>query len=227
MSNGRLANKRVLVTQAKEYMGPEIIKLFREEGAEVIADETDLRQPEEVEKLIARCGQIDILIANLATDARFGLSALETDEEIWQNAFNYVAHPLHRLCRAVLPQMYERKQGKIVVIGSASGIRCQEGALAYSAARAAQVGYVRALGCEAAKHNVQVNLSGQHFVENEMYFPKEKTITPEFQHELAAKVPLGRLATGREAALFALFLASDESDFFIGQSIAFDGGWAT
>ena len=49
--------------------------------------------------------------------------------------------------------------------------------------------------------------------------------TPEFKHELS-KVPLGRLASGREDALFALFLASDESVFFVGQSIAFCGGWA-
>jgi len=47
----------------------------------------------------------------------------------------------------------------------------------------------------------------------------------EFKAELA-KVPLGRLAKGREDALFALFLASEESDFFVGQSIAFCGGWA-
>ena len=49
--------------------------------------------------------------------------------------------------------------------------------------------------------------------------------TPEFKHELS-KVPLGRLASGREDALFALFLASDESVFFVGQSIDFCGGWA-
>ena len=45
MANGRLTGKRVLVTQAKDYMGPDTIELFREEGAEVIADETDLTQP--------------------------------------------------------------------------------------------------------------------------------------------------------------------------------------
>ena len=49
--------------------------------------------------------------------------------------------------------------------------------------------------------------------------------TPEFKHELS-KVTLGRLASGREDALFTLFLASDESVFFVGRSIAFCGGWA-
>ena len=126
---------------------------------------------------------------------------------------------------AVLPQMYERRKGKIVVYGSATGIRAQLGVLAYGSARTAQVGYVRTLGIEAAHHNVQVNLIAQHFVENEAYFPAAFQATPEFKAELA-KVPLGRLAKGREDALFALFLASEESDFFVGQSIAFCGGWA-
>lgn len=225
MINGRLAGKRVLVTLAKDYMGPETIELFREEGAEVIADETDLTEVNAAQRVVEDAGHIDVLVANLAADAQFGVMALETDEEIWQTAFDVMVHPLHRLCRAVLPQMYERRKGKIVVYGSATGIRAQLGVLAYGSARAAQVGYVRTLGIEAAHRNVQINLIAQHFVENEAYFPAAFQATPEFKAELA-KVPLGRLAKGREDALFALFLASEDSDFFVGQSIAFCGGWA-
>lgn len=225
MTKGRLAGKRVLVTQAKDYMGPETIELFREEGAEVIADETDLTEVNAAQRVVEDAGHIDVLVANLAADAQFGVMALETDEEIWRTAFDVMVHPLHRLCRAVLPQMYERRKGKIVVYGSATGIRAQLGVLAYGSARAAQVGYVRTLGIEAAHRNVQINLIAQHFVENDAYFPAAFQATPEFKAELA-KVPLGRLAKGREDALFALFLASQESDFFVGQSIAFCGGWA-
>lgn len=225
MANGRLAGKRVLVTQAKDYMGPATIELFREEGAEVIADETDLTQPGAAQSVVDSAGHIDVLVANLAADAHFGVMALDTDDAIWKAQFDVMVHPLHHLCLAVLPQMYERNKGKIVVYGSATGIRAQEGVLAYGTARTAQVGYVRTLGVEAARHNVQVNLIAQHFVESEVYFPAAFQATPEFEAELA-KVPLGRLAKGREDALFALFLASDESDFFVGQSIAFSGGWA-
>ena len=89
----------------------------------------------------------------------------------------------------------------------------------------AEVGYVRTAGAEAARHDVQINLIAQNFVENPAYFPPEFVHSEEFQHFIA-EVPIGRLATGREDALFALFLASDESDFFVGQSIAFSGGWA-
>jgi 2-keto-3-deoxy-L-fuconate dehydrogenase len=136
-----------------------------------------------------------------------------------------MVHPLHRLCRAVLPQMYERRCGKIVVFGSATGVKALPGTTAYSSARTAQVGYVRVVGMEAASHNVQINLVAQNFVQNEAYFPLEFQKTPEFK-QILATVPIGRLATAREDALFALFLASDESDFFVGQSIPFSGGWA-
>ena len=220
----RLKGKRVLLTQAGDYMGPATVELFNEHGAEVIANESDLTEPGAAQSIVEAAGHIDVLIANLAADARFGLSTVDTDDTVWNTAFNVMVHPLHRLCRAVLPQMYQRRAGKIVVFGSATGIKAQEGVIAYCAARAAQVGYVRTVGVEAAPHNVQINLIAQNFVENHAYFPPEFQATEEFKHELS-KVPIGRLATAREDALFAWFLASDESDFFVGQSSPFSGGW--
>jgi NAD(P)-dependent dehydrogenase (short-subunit alcohol dehydrogenase family) len=225
MADRRLDGKRVLVTQAKDYMGPPTIELFREHGADVIADESDLTRPGAIESLVADAGRIDVLVANLAAEAHLGILAVDTDDAIWHRAFDAMVHPLHRLCRAVLPQMIERRAGKIVVYGSGTGMKALEGVTAYATARTAQVGYVRQVGAESARHNVQVNLIAQNFVENPVYFPPEFTRTPEFQ-QLMAQVPIGRLATGREDALFALFLASDESDFFVGQSIPFTGGWA-
>jgi NAD(P)-dependent dehydrogenase (short-subunit alcohol dehydrogenase family) len=222
----RLQGKRVLITQAKDYMGPAISELFSEHGAEVIADTRDLTQACAVESLIESVGDIDVLVANLAASAHLGLSVTETDDATWAKAFDVMVHPLHRLFRSVLPQMYQREHGKIVVIGSATGLKALEGVVAYGAARHAQVGYVRAAGIEAARHNVQINLIAQNFVENPAYFPPEFTETDAFKQLLATHVPLGRLATAREDALFALFLASDESDFFVGQAIPFSGGWA-
>ena len=96
---------------------------------------------------------------------------------------------------------------------------------AICAARAAQVGYVQALGVEAAPHNVQVNLIAQNYVENPVYYPQSLREQESFQKSLRRQVPLGRLATAKEDAEFALFLASDNSDFFVGQAIPFSGGW--
>lgn len=225
MSEQRLKGKRILVTQAEDYMGPATLEVFAEHGAELIADTSDLTQPGTVEDLVARSGEIDVLVANLAAPANLGKMAVDMDDDTWHLMFDKMVHPLHRLCRAVLPMMYARQHGKVVVFGSATGLKALEGVSAYGAARSAQVGYVRTVGAEAARHNVQINLIAQNFVENPAYFPPEFVQSEEFKQYLA-QVPAGRLASGREDALFALFLASGESDFFVGQSIPFSGGWA-
>ena len=222
---GRLDGKRVLVTQADDYMGPITLEVFAEEGAEVIADSSDLTDPSRAAALIEETGHIDVLVANLAAPANLGIAAAEMPDDIWQTMFDVMVHPLHRLTKAVLPQMVERQKGKILVYGSATGVKGMAGITAYSAARHAQVGYVRSTGAEIAGHNIQMNLIAQNFVENPVYFPPQFTETPEFR-ELLKGVPAGRLATAREDALFGVFLASDESDFFFGQAIPFSGGWA-
>jgi 2-keto-3-deoxy-L-fuconate dehydrogenase len=112
-----------------------------------------------------------------------------------------------------------------VVFGSATALKGMPTVTAYSAARAAQSGYIRSLGVEVAKHNIQANLIAQNYVENPVYYPPQLREKESFQKSLARQVPLGRLATAREDALFALFLASQESNFFVGQSIPFSGGW--
>ncbi len=222
---GRLAGKRVLVTQADDYMGPATIELFTEEGAEVIADNSDLTEDGRCQALIAQTGEIDVLVANLASPNFTGIAVTDLADEDWHCTFDMMVHPLHRLCQAVVPQMIARRAGKIVVYGSATALKGMPTVTAYSAARAAQAGYVRSLGVEVAKHNVQANLIAQNYVENPVYYPQQLREKESFQKSLARQVPLGRLATAREDALFALFLASNESDFFVGQSIPFSGGW--
>lgn len=223
--SGRLAGKRVLVTQAEDYMGPATIELFREEGADVIADNSDLTQPDRCEELISSSGEINVLIANLASPNFTGIPVTELAADDWHCTFDMMVHPLHRLCKAVLPQMIAKQAGKIVVFGSATALKGMPTVTAYSAARAAQSGYIRSLGVEVAKHNIQANLIAQNYVENPVYYPRQLREKESFQKSLARQVPLGRLATAREDALFALFLASQESNFFVGQSIPFSGGW--
>ncbi len=76
MSEQRLAGKRVLVTQAEDYMGPATLELFAEHGAELIADNRDLTEPGAVEALVEECGTIDVLVANLAAPANLGIMAI-------------------------------------------------------------------------------------------------------------------------------------------------------
>jgi NAD(P)-dependent dehydrogenase (short-subunit alcohol dehydrogenase family) len=84
---------------------------------------------------------------------------------------------------------------------------------------------VQSVGVEVAPHNVQVNLIAQNYIENPAYYPPSLTEKASFQQSLRRQVPAGRLGTAREDAMFAVFLASDESNFFVGQAIPFCGGW--
>jgi len=86
---------------------------------------------------------------------------------------------------------------------------------------------VKSVGVELARDNIQCNLIAQNWVENPAYYPPEMRKSPKFQTNLAREVPLGRLARPEEDTALAVFLASDESDFFVGQAIPFSGGWAS
>ncbi len=221
-----LEGKRVLVTQSEEFMGPVLCEMFQGYGAEVISDPRPLAQPGIVEQLVADAGQVDVLIANLAVPAP-RTAVVDVEDEEWRYVFSHLCDPLPRLFSGVLPQMIERQAGKIVVMGSSSALRAMPLTSTYSAARGAQVSYVRAAGTEVARHNVQINLIAQNFVENPTYYPPEIKANPKFQERLKQEVPLGRLATAEEDAQFAVFLAASEVNFFVGQSIAFSGGWVT
>ncbi|MEM6462891.1 MAG: SDR family oxidoreductase [Pseudomonadota bacterium] len=222
-----IKDKRVLITHADRYMGPACASIFASEGAQVIADDGDLLTEAHCRNLIDKAGPIDVLIVNLAAPNHYGTLVTELAEEAWQETFDLLVHPLHRLVRLVVPQMIERKSGKVIVFGSAVPLRPMGRLSAYSAARGAQISYVKSVGVEVARHNVQVNLIAQNWVENPAYYPPEMQQNPKFQKNLKEQVPLGRLAKPEEDIALALFLASDQSDFFVGQAIPFSGGWAT
>lgn len=224
---GRLAGKRALVTQARDFMGPATVEHFRREGADVIANNMILTDRGAAQAIVSEAGLIDILVVNLASENLYGKTVEQLDDASFENAFEVMVYPLHRLVRAVAPQMKERGRGKIIVYGSAVPLRPMARLAAYSAARGAQISYVKSVGVELARDNIQCNLIAQNWVENPAYYPEEMQKNPKFQANLAREVPLGRLARPEEDTALAVFLASGESDFFVGQAIPFSGGWAS
>lgn len=219
-----LKGKRVLVTQSTDFMGPALCQVLAECGAEVIANGEALRDPDVPARVVNAAGRIDVLIANVGISAP-STAAVDVNDDEWRNAFTHMVDPLPRLTRAVLPQMLERQSGKILLIGSASALRGIKRASTYSAARGAQLAYIQAVGVEVAPHNVQVNAIAQNFVDNPTYFPPEVQANPKFQERLKREVPLGRLVTAREDALFAAYLCSDAANCFVGQIFPICGGW--
>lgn len=227
MSNAppvNLSGKRILITQATDFMGPALCDMMRYCQAEVIASENELMSVDQVQELIDSTGHIDCLIVNLAMPAPQTLTIDVTDDE-WRNVFHTMVDPLQWLTRAVLPQMIERRSGKILVMGSASALRGINRTSSYCAARGAQISYVQAVGVEVARHNVQVNAIAQNFVDNETYFPQKVQDNPAFQQRLKSEVPLGRLVGKDEDASFAAYMCSDAADCFVGQVFPLCGGW--
>lgn len=219
-----LTGKRVLITQATEFMGPVLCEVFAEQGADVVSSTEDLSDEGAAHRMIQAAGRIDVLVANLAIRAP-STPAVEVTAAEWRQVFAALVDPLPQLVGAVAPEMIERRAGKILVMGSASALRGMKRASTYSAARGAQLAYVQAVGVELAPHNVQVNAIAQNFVDNPTYFPAEVQANPRFQERLAREVPLGRLVAAREDAQFAAYLCSDAADCFVGQVFPVCGGW--
>jgi 2-keto-3-deoxy-L-fuconate dehydrogenase len=220
-----LAGKRILVTQANDFMGPALCEALRACGAEVIADSRLPVAPNDPQEMVEAAGAIDVLVLNLALPAPTSW-VTDIDEREWRQVFEVMVDPLPRFIRAVVPGMKSRGGGKVIVMGSASALRGMKRTASYSAARGAQLAFVQAVGVELAADNIQVNAVAQNFVDNPTYFPAEIQANPRFQERLKREVPLGRLVKAQEDAAFVAYLCSDAANCFVGQVFPMSGGWA-
>jgi NAD(P)-dependent dehydrogenase (short-subunit alcohol dehydrogenase family) len=226
MTSTRLDGKRVLLTQSNDFMGPALTEVFRDSGAEVIADTQALDQdPALPAAMVRAAGRVDVLLVHLALPAP-STPAGEISDVEWRTVFAHLVDPLPRLVSAVLPQMLERGSGRILVMGSAAALRGQKRTGTYSAARGAQLAYVQAVALELVQHGIQINAIAQNFVVNPTYYGPEVQANPRFQERLKREVPLGRLVSAEEDARFAAYLCSDAAACFVGQVFPINGGWA-
>jgi 2-keto-3-deoxy-L-fuconate dehydrogenase len=230
----RMLGRRVLVTSADRYLGPAVVDLFTKEGAEVIADTSDYTAgPEVPQQVVQRAGHIDVLVPIFAGPLRImpftdmlGPVTEAKDSDL-QAYLEELVWPMVRFVRAVLPQMYERRSGKIVAVTSASPMRAIEGLAIYSGCRGYQNAFLMVAGAEAAHHNVQVNGIGPAFIENPSYFTPQMLADPAIRKSLTDVIPAERICDAWEAAELVLALATDASNFLAGQIIPISGGWAT
>jgi len=226
MTSTRLDGKRVLLTQSREFMGPALTEVFRDMGADVIADPRALDQDPTLPAVLVReAGRVDVLLIHLALPAPSTPAADISDSE-WRTVFAHLVDPMPRLVSAVLPQMVERRAGRILLMGSAAALRGQKRTGTYSAARGAQIAYVQSVALELAPHGIQMNAIAQNFVANPTYYGPEVQANPRFQERLRREVPLGRLVSAEEDARFAAYLCSDAAACFVGQVFPVTGGWA-
>jgi 2-keto-3-deoxy-L-fuconate dehydrogenase len=222
----RLDGKRILLTQADDFMGPALSEVFTRLGATVIADTRAMADdPAAPAAIVAAAGVVDVLVLHLSQPAPSTPAADVTDDE-WRSVFAHLVDPMPRLVAAVLPQMLARRAGRILLMGSAGALRGQKRTATYSAARGAQLAYVQSVGLELAPQGIQFNAIAQNFVDNPTYYGPAVQANPRFQERLQREVPLGRLVSAEEDALFAAYLCSDAAACFVGQVFPISGGWA-
>jgi 3-oxoacyl-[acyl-carrier protein] reductase len=204
-------------------------KELKTAGYDVMGFVIDLTNAEAVNNMVQNIldnyGQIDIL-CNVAGGG--GVSGqprpdvprdlVNMPEEAWDRVVAINLKTAYYCCKAVLPNMIERKYGRIVNWSSVTGpMVVTPNSTAYSTAKGAVSGLTRALALEVAKHHITVNAICPGTV-NTALRTKDRVA------QLSKAIPLGRLGTPEEVADLALFLASDESKYITGTEIVFDGG---
>ena len=176
--------------------------------------------------LIAAAGEIDILVANLAEPPMTG-PVQNIDNADWNTLFDALVHPLMYLVRAVTPQMLDRRAGKIIAVTSAAPLRGIPNNAAYCAARGAQNGFIKAIGLELARANIQANAIAQNYINNDTYYPDDILDDAKFLDHVKRNVPTNKIGAAQETAELAAYLASENCTHMVGQIIPLAGGWAT
>jgi 2-keto-3-deoxy-L-fuconate dehydrogenase len=243
MQTQRLAGKSALVTAAAQGIGRATAELFAAHGANVLATDVntaalaqlqqcrtarlDVLLPDEITRVVAGAGEIDILF-NCAGFVANG-SLLDCTVDQWTQSFDLNVTSMFHLIRAVLPQMLKRRRGSIINMASvASSIKGVVNRCAYSATKGAVIGLTKSIAADFVTSGVRCNAICPGTVD-----------TPSLHQRLAAsgdydaslrtfiaRQPMGRLGQPAEIAALALYLASDESQFTTGQCHIVDGGWS-
>lgn len=164
-------------------------------------------------------GGIDILINNAGISCSGLFQDLQLDE--WEKLMNVNLTGIYNCCKAVLPEMISKKQGKIINISSVWGLVGASNEVAYSASKAGVIGLTKALAKEVGPSNIQVNCIAPGIVMTDMI----SEYSMEELNAITEQIPLGRIGETSDIANLALFLASDSANYITGQIFSPNGGW--
>jgi 3-oxoacyl-[acyl-carrier protein] reductase len=215
---GALAGRVVLVTGSSSGIGAEVVERIRATGSEgdrFAADIADGAQAEAlVGRIISRFGRVDALVNNA------GLTQvgpfLEIEPAEWDAILRTDLTAAFHTCRAVLPSMVARGSGTIVNIASRLGQIGVPETAAYSAAKAGLIGLTRSLAAEFGPRGIRVNAVAPGMTVTEM--TTDLADSDEGRRRLR-DMPLGRFGRADEVAEAVVFLLSDASSLFLGQTL--------
>ena len=174
---------------------------------------------EGVKRVEAEVGPIDILVNN-AGITRDGFFHKMTVEQ-WRAVLGTNLDSLFNVTRPVIDGMRARSWGRVVVISSINGQKGQMGQVNYSASKAGDLGFVRALAQESANKGITVNAICPGYIGTEMV----QAIAPEvLKSRILPQIPVGRLGLPEEIGKAVAYLASDDAAFITGSTLSINGG---
>jgi NAD(P)-dependent dehydrogenase (short-subunit alcohol dehydrogenase family) len=216
---------RVVASGRRPELGHALVQELRSVGAEAEFLQADVRQEEEVRRLVDQTvelfGRLDVAVNSAGTEGKPGPISEQTVDSYRavfdSNVLGVLLSLKHEL-RIMLPQ----KHGSIINISSTYGRRGGVGASVYSASKHAVEGLTQSAALEAATAGVRVNAVAPGPIDTDML--SRFTGTAERKVGLATGVPLQRLGKPQEIAQAIVFLASDKAAFITGQVFGVDGG---
>ncbi|HEX2100505.1 MAG TPA: glucose 1-dehydrogenase [Candidatus Synoicihabitans sp.] len=177
--------------------------------------------PELIKQIEQRFGPVTILVNNAGVHLK--KPAIDTSPAEYQRILNTHVLGAHALVCAVAPGMIQRRHGSILFIGSMASLFGIPNVLAYSAAKTAIVGVVRALATELSPHNVRVNAIAPGWIETEMSRKALDGDVPR-RTKILSRTPMQRLGQPSDVGWAAVYLASPAAQFITGTTLPVDGG---
>ena len=171
-----------------------------------------------IAKVEAELGPIDILVNN-AGITRDGFFHKMTREQ-WSDVIRTNLDSLFNMTRPVIEGMRARNFGRIIVISSINGSKGQMGQVNYSAAKAGDIGFVKALAQENANKGITVNAITPGYIGTDMVAAMPEAAL----QRVIAGIPCGRLGKPEEIAQMVVWLASEHGAFATGATFAINGG---
>lgn len=172
-----------------------------------------------VKAVEASLGPIDVLVNNAGIARDAALHKMSKDQ--WDAVLRTNLNGLFNMCRQVIEGMRSRKFGRIIAISSINGQKGQFGQTNYSASKAGELGFIKALALETARVGITVNAICPGYIHTEMLDAVPSEV---MEKNILPQIPVGRLGQPDEIARAVTFLAAEEAGFITGSTLSINGG---